>query len=135
MKKLLILSIILSKFIFAAPAYQGEMEFKQKDGTVFKGELKGDEHFSWIEDSQEDVIKYNNESKNYEYAELKEQESEMELVPSGVKVTPEVQVQLSSSENNITSMQGERVKIDKSKLYEIWKEKRQKALNERINTP
>ena len=85
MKKLLILTL-LSGVLYAVPAYQGEIEFEQHDGSSFKGHLNGDEYFSWIEDKQGHIIKYNKNSKDYEFAKLKTVKGKVELVPSGVKV-------------------------------------------------
>lgn len=63
MMKKLVLILTLGAMCMAAPAFQGEIDFKQKDGSSFKGELKGDEYFSWVEDTQGNIIKFNNEDR------------------------------------------------------------------------
>lgn len=119
MKKLLLLAIVMT-FGFSVPAYEGEIEFRQQDGMTFKGKLKGDEWFSWIEDKNKNIIKYNKHSKNYEYAKLIEIKGVTELLPSGIKVIKDINHAPGSSR----SMQ-----IDKKTLMKIWKRKREKALN------
>jgi len=114
-KLILILSIITAGV--SAPAYQGDIEFKQSDGTKFIGNLKGDEWFHWVEDKQNHIIKYNSQSKNYEYALLEEINGTIELLPSGSKVADST---ANRSSANIPS-------IDRSRLMEIWKRKRNKA--------
>ena len=106
---------------FAAPAYQGEIEFKQSNGSSFTGHLNGDEYFSWIEDKQGHIIKYNNHSKNYELAVLKEQNGTVDLVPSGVKVP------LKTAGIFAPSLAAEQSKIDKDTLSKIWKRKRKEV--------
>ena len=103
---------------FAAPAYQGEITFKQQDGSTFSGHLKGDEYFSWIEDKQGHMIKYNAYSKNYELAVLTEKNGTVDLVPSGVKVP------FGLTGKFAPSLVAEQSKIDKDALQKIWKRKR-----------
>ena len=112
---------------FASSAYKDDIEFKQKDGSTFTGNLKGDEWFSWVEDKDGHIIKYNNMSKNYEYGELKEINGSLELVPSNSKVSTEesgtsMAPSLSSASSASSSMT-----IDKSVLLEIWKREREEA--------
>jgi hypothetical protein len=111
---------MLTVVSFASSAYKGDIKFKQKDGSTFTGNLKGDEWFSWIEDSSGHIIKYNNKSKNYEYGEIKEINGLLELVPSGSKVSND-----SSTLNSPASSSS--MGIDKSVLLEIWKRKRVEA--------
>ena len=121
MKQLLMI-IALTGIGFSAPAYQGEIDFKQSDGSNFIGHLKGDEYFSWIEDKQGHIITYNFLSKNYEFAILKDIKGKVELEPSGVKVSPIMAGQLTSSFNTKQS------KIDKNQLTGIWKRKKEAHL-------
>lgn len=116
--KNIILIIILTILGYAIPAYNGDMEFKQKDGFTFFGNLKGDEYFSWVEDEQGNVIKYNNNSKNYEYAKLEDANGTIELVPSGLAVSD-----VSSSSRSSSAEL-----IDKKTLSKIWQKKREKSL-------
>lgn len=113
MKKISIILISLLTFSYAAPAFPGVIQFEQSDGTTFEGNLKGDEYFSWVEAKADgSIIKYNKSSKNYEYAVVKEVEGALDLLPSGVKVSAEHNISRSASI------------FDKSKLFEIWAEKR-----------
>ncbi len=116
MKKILLI-ISLTTLIYAAPAMQGDFEFKQQDGTAFVAQLKGDEWLNWIEDKKEHIIKYSNRSKNFEFAELKEINGELNLVPSGVKVG-----------SKLDTLSADRSKIDQETLTKLWKLKREKAL-------
>lgn len=122
MKKLLFVIVMMSGMGFAAPAYQGEIEFKQADGSTFSGHLKGDEYFSWIEDKKGHIIKFNKVSKNYEYAKLETIKGEIDIVPSGIKVlNPNAGLSPSLLGQNISQD-----KISKEKLSEIWKHKKEK---------
>ena len=118
MKKLVLLVVMVS-FGFSVPALKNEIELKQKDGATFKGKLKGDEWFNWIEDKHHNIIRYNKQSKNYEYAKLKKIKGVDELVPSGIKVIRD----MNHAPNSFPSMQ-----IDSIKLMKIWKRKRKEAL-------
>jgi hypothetical protein len=117
MKKF-ILIVTLSTLAFGAPAYKGNIEFKQKDGTTFQAKIKGDEWFNWIEDDKQHVIVYSNRSNNFEYGRLKELNGEIDLVPSGAKVGA-----------RLGTLAEDQSKIDKEILLHIWKQKREKALN------
>ncbi|CAA6800920.1 MAG: Unknown protein [uncultured Sulfurovum sp.] len=110
--------MMLSSLSFAAPAYHGEMEFIQNDGSKFSGHLKGDEYFSWVEDKQGNVIKFNKVSKNYEYAKLQMSQGEVDIVPSGVKV-------MNAKVPFSPSLSGQN--ISKEKISEIWKRKKEKV--------
>jgi hypothetical protein len=120
-KVLLFISIIT--FAFSVPAFKGLIKFKQNDGMSFSGKLKGDEWFNWIEDEQGDIIKYNQKSKNYEYAIIKEVNGTLDLVPSNIKVGNKPK-QSSGLEPTVSGLE----KIDKEILKKIWKEKKEKAL-------
>ena len=114
MKKLLML-IAISSLGFAAPAYHGEIEFNQDDGSKFSGHLKGDEYFSWVEDKQGNIIKFNKVSKNYEYAKVKINQGKAELVPAGIKV---------NKNGALFSSSGIGQSVSKEKLFEIWTRKK-----------
>ncbi|HIP59521.1 MAG TPA: hypothetical protein EYH01_03730 [Campylobacterales bacterium] len=118
MRKIILLTTSIATLAFGAPAFTGDIEFKQQDGTTFDGKLKGDEWFNWVEDKSDHIIKYNNQSKNFEYGMLEEVNGEIDLVPSGTKVHP-----------TLSTLSAEKSKIDQSILLEIWKQKREKALS------
>ncbi len=105
-------------FVFCVPAFQGAVEFKQNDGSTFQGTLKGDEWFNWIEDKEGRIVKYNNSSKNYEYAKVEEKNGTLDLVPSGTKVDIIKKLDRNASEF---------FKIDREILKKIWNQKKEKA--------
>ena len=111
---------------FSAPAFKGEMKFKQEDNSTFTGELKGDEWFSWVEDKDGNIIKYNFESKDYEYAQIAINNGVADLVPSGSKVIEEKDD--NGSANLSASSPIQAIKIDKKILAKIWDRKRKEAL-------
>jgi len=111
----LILLVSMITWTYAVPAFKGSIKFKQNDGSTFSGKLQGDEWFHWVENTEGDIIKYNKESKNYEYAVVKELNGTLDIVPSNVKVGDKVEG--SGLE-----------KIDKEILKKIWKQKKEKAL-------
>lgn len=115
--KLLLTIMILTTALFATPAFKGKLSIKQADGETFQAKIKGDEWFNWIEDDNGNVIKYNNNSKNYEYATLEEKNGELDLIPSGTRVA-----------TDLGSLTGHISVIDKDTLTSIWKEKKDKAL-------
>lgn len=121
MKKLIIFASLIT-FAFSVPAFEGPIEFKQNDGSTFKGKLKGDEWFNWIEDKEGDIIKYNKESKDYEYGTIQEKNGTLDLIPSGIKVGNKP-AKTESPDSNISDP----LKIDKALLEKIWKQKREKA--------
>lgn len=115
MKKI-VLIIVLTIASFSSPAYDGKLEFEQKDGSVFKGYLNGDEWFSWIEDEEQNIVLYNKSSQNYEYAILKKVNKVIELIPSGIK--------LNYSNSFYQKSTVDIPRIDRSELSKIWKRKR-----------
>ena len=137
MKKILfILIFIYSNITFAGPAYPGEIEFHQTDGSSFKGYLKGDEWFNWIEDSNNrTVLKYNKNSKNYENAIVQNINGVAELVPSGIKFAPMLKRNLKNSLSNEGLMNksspntlNSTTSTTQNTLSDIWQRKRNNAL-------
>jgi alpha-L-arabinofuranosidase len=116
MKKIALI-LTLTATTYAAPAYIGDLNFQQKDGDSFKGSIHGDEWFNWIEDKKEHIVKFSTKSKNFEYAELKEINGELDLAPSGIKVG-----------SKLGTLAKDKSKIDKATLADIWKQKRAKAI-------
>ncbi len=56
--------------------------FKQKDGSSFKGIVRGEEFFSYIKLHNGHIALYNQETQTYEYAIVKDDT----LLPSGIPV-------------------------------------------------
>ena len=104
---------------FSVPAYHGDIEFKQSDGSTFTGNLKGDEYFSWVEDKSGHIIQYNDRSKDYEYGIIAEVNGSIELVPSGSKVGASNSNGLASASSSAPIMD-----LNRSQIFEIWKRKR-----------
>ncbi len=57
--------------------------FKHKDGSSFKGIVRGKEFFTYIELNNGHIGLYNKESDNYEYALVKDNK----LLPSGIAIS------------------------------------------------
>ena len=103
-------------YLSAVPALSIEREYQQIDGSSFRGTLRGDEFFYWIELLDNNISIYSESSGLYEYGEIKNEN----LMPSGISVTP-----VQSSPSSSTSKDPILVpKIDKKKLYKIWDKKR-----------
>lgn len=122
MKTFFLLIISNSILLFSIEAFDGIIIFKNDDNTTFKAQLFGDESFSWIENNNKDVIVYNSESKNYEYATLQTQHNEVELVATGIKVTSE-------NSNFLQKLTYTKFKINRKNLIEIWRRKREQEMN------
>jgi len=125
MKKILLIGLIISysTTLFAVMAYPGEITFKQADGSTFKGHLKGDEWFSWVEGKQGTILTYNKNSKNYELAIIQQVNGVAELTPSGTKFSP------SYHTSNAFSLGSQAVdtQVIKKSLSTIWQRKRNEA--------
>lgn len=79
--KYILFLISLISIIQAAPARGGYREFKQDNGHTFIAQAKGNQHLNWIESADGEILKYNPDTKNYELAQIKDNE----LKPSGIK--------------------------------------------------
>ncbi len=105
---------------YGAPAFPGEITFKQPDGRHFSGHIKGDEWCNWIEDKQKNIVLLNRSSKQYEYAKIVEKDGLFDLAPSGIKVfSPSEAKQLAPRLIP---------KINRKLLTKIWNRKRQEHL-------
>lgn len=127
MKKILLIGLIsYATTLFAVMAYPGEITFKQADGSTFKGHLKGDEWFSWVESNQGTILTYNKNSKNYELAIIQPVDGVAELISSGVKFSP------SQHTLNSFSLDSQTVdtKVTRKSLSTIWQRKRNKAFTQ-----
>ena len=108
----------------AVSAIPGERIFKQVDGTIFTGTLKGDGWFNWIEDEQGLIVQYNPQSKMYEYVQLVNIDGQPALVPSGIRAVgnqPLRALELGAS-NDRQSLEA----ISPQVLSEIYKRQREK---------
>lgn len=82
MKILALLLITLS--LNAAPAYNAYRTFSHADGTTFEARAQGSHHLNWVETKEGEILKYNPDTKDFEYAVI---EDEM-LKPSGERLEP-----------------------------------------------
>lgn len=119
--KILLLLSLASALLFGAPAYDTLREFTNADGTTFMAKAQGNQHLNWIQTQDGEILKYNEESKNFEYAEIKENM----LKPSGAKYE--------KNDSKRARALHQINKIDKSELSKLWSQ-RQKAAHERAKS-
>jgi len=73
--------------LMAVPAAPFLITFAQPDGSTFQAHLRGDEHFSWIQTKNKQVLVKSKASGYFEFALLKrDDKNHLELVPSGISV-------------------------------------------------
>lgn len=117
MKFLLILTLFIT-YTLAAPAFNKLREFKQSDGTTFEARAFGNQHLNWIETKEGEILKYNEDSKNFEYAKIKDER----LKASGARY---------EQNNSKRARSLKQVnKISKNELRKLWA-KRQSDAHER----
>ena len=110
--KLISLTIVLltgfAMNLMAVPAVPYLITFAQPDGSTFQAHLKGDEHFSWIETQNKQVLIKSNTSGFFEFAIIEVDEDKiLKLVPSGIPVIKRGQSALRSDSSlpNVTREQ------------------------------
>ena len=113
--KFLLLIFLLLNSLQAAPAFDKMREFKQADGSTFIAKGQGNQHLNWIETKNGDILRYNKESKNYEYAVIQNNS----LKASGEKYQ-------NSSVLKAKSLKTQ-TNLFKDALYELWSQKRAEA--------
>lgn len=117
--KTILIFLFISTYLFGAPAYNKLREFKQADGTTFLAKGQGNHHLNWLETQDGDILRYNNESKNFDYATIEDSE----LKASGEKF----------KKQNLRRAQSlqQANRINKESIYELWNQKREKAKSKR----
>lgn len=111
--KIVLLVLLLISQLFSAPAYSKMREFKNTDGTTFMARAQGNQHLNWIKTSDGEILKYNQETKNYEYAKIEDKA----LKASGTKY---------EKNNSIRARSIGRVnKISTDELGKLWQEKQE----------
>lgn len=114
----ILLFLLSSSFLVAAPAFQGEQTFYQNDGTYFSAYVQGDEYLNWIETDNEDILLFNKKNNQYEHAVI----INNKLNPSGKKYIMHSSKKNSfNNENNVT----------KDQLRKLWRIKRLKDLSKK----
>ena len=102
--------------LMAVPAAPFLITFAQPDGSTFQAHLRGDEHFSWIETKNKQVLVKSKASGYFEFALLKrDDKNRLELVPSGIPVIKRGQSVLRSD----TDLPN----ISREQLGKIWQSK------------
>ena len=103
MKRISLTIALLNCFalnLMAVPAAPFLITFAQPDGSTFQAHLRGDEHFSWIETENKQVLVKSKASGYFEFAMLKrDDKNRLELVPSGIPVIKRGQTSLRSNTN------------------------------------
>lgn len=120
MKYIILITLLISQ-LYSAPARGGIRDFIQADGSTFKASAKGNQHLNWIESEDAEILKYNQQTKNYEFAEIKNNR----LMPSGEKYIPS---SIYKSQNKNTK------KIDKNKVYQLWQKRQAEAQAKQLHT-
>ncbi len=119
MKRISLTIALLSGFVMnlmAVPAAPFLITFAQPDGSTFQAHLRGDEHFSWIETVNKQVLVKSKASGYFEFALLKrDDKNRLELVPSGTPVIKNGQSALKSD----TDLPN----ISREQLGKIWQSK------------
>lgn len=110
MKYILLCTLALTQ-IFAAPALDRMREYTSSDGTTFMAKGQGNHNLNWIKTQDGEILKYNSESKNYEYAQIKENK----LRASGVKYEKDNSTRARSI--------GHINKLDTEELHKLWTQK------------
>lgn len=105
--KVVVLAVLFSLVLLAAPAREREHKFMQSSSETFVAKVRGDEHLHWIETPNSDILIYNKQSGNYDYAVIEGEE----LKPS-----------------NRAYKKGERrVRSIKADVLELWSKKKKNA--------
>jgi hypothetical protein len=119
MKRISLTIALLTCFamnLMAVPAAPFLITFAQPDGSTFQAHLRGDEHFSWIETKNKQVLVKSKASGYFEFALLKrDDKNHLELVPSGILVIKRGQSALRSD----TDLPN----ISREQLGKIWQSK------------
>jgi len=116
--KMIIVLLIFSSHVLAAPAAPGDIRFVQPNGESFIGELHGDEYFSWITDSIGRVIQFNPTNSTYEYANVIESNGAFVLGFSGRAAFEGAPLFASFSSNEQIGM------IEDSMIQTLWVQSR-----------
>ena len=115
MKLILLLFLTLHQ-LYGAPAFNKVREFTNADGSKFTAQGRGDQYLNWIETEDGTVLKFNQESQNFEYAEILDNR----LLPSGKKY------RVSNVKKSNSFVQDQ--KINSEELSKLWQYKRQNIM-------
>lgn len=117
--KTLFFLLFSSALLFSAPALDALREFTNADGTTFMAKAQGNQHLNWVQTQDGEILKYNQTTKNFEYAKIEKDA----LTASGVKY---------EKENSMRARALHQInKIDKKALSNLWNQKH-KTAHERV---
>jgi len=116
MKRISLTIALLTGFavnLMAVPAAPFLITFAQPDGSTFQAHLRGDEHFSWIETENKQVLVKSKASGYFEFALLKrDDKNRLVLSPSGTRYVEGAKSALRSKSNPPS--------ISREQLGKIW---------------
>lgn len=109
--KIFLLFLLIFSQLLSAPAFTKLREFKNADGETFMAKAQGNQHLNWIQTQDGEILKYNLQTKNYEYAKIKNKR----LKASGIKY----------KQNKFTRAGSFREisKVDSQDLSQLWQER------------
>jgi len=114
--------------LMAVPAAPFLITFAQPDGSTFQAHLRGDEHFSWIETENKQVLVQSKASGYFEFALLKrDDKNRLELAPSGTRYVEGSKSELRSESNPPN--------ISREQLGKIWQSRIEAKRNMKLLTP
>ena len=114
--------------LMAVPAAPFLITFAQPDGSTFQAHLRGDEHFSWIETENKQVLVKSKASGYFEFALLKrDDKNRLGLVPSGTRYVEGAKAVLRSESNSPN--------ISREQLGKIWQSRIEAKRNIKLLPP
>ena len=114
--------------LMAVPAAPFLITFAQPDGSTFQAHLRGDEHFSWIEIENKQVLVKSKASGYFEFALLKrDDKNRLVLAPSGTRYVEGAKSAL-RSESNLPN-------ISREQLGKIWQTRIEAKRNIKLLPP
>ena len=114
--------------LMAVPAAPFLITFAQPDGSTFQAHLRGDEHFSWIETENKQVLVKSKASGYFEFALLKrDDKNRLVLAPSGTRYVERAKSALRSESNPPN--------ISREQLGKIWQSRIEAKRNIKLLPP
>ena len=131
MKRISLTIALLTCFgmnLMAVPAAPFLITFAQPDGSTFQAHLRGDEHFSWIETENKQVLVKSKASGYFEFALLKrDDKNRLVLSPSGIRYVEGAKSALRSESNPPN--------ISREQLGKIWQSRIEAKRNIKLLPP
>ncbi len=131
MKRISLTIALLTCFamnLVGVPAAPFLITFAQPDGSTFQAHLRGDEHFSWIETENKQVLVQSKVSGYFEFALLKRDErNRLVLSPSGTRYVEGAKSAIRSESNPPN--------ISREQLGKIWQSRIEAKRNIKLLPP